>query len=110
MMADGTPLTIASGINTNELMQPYVMPAPIVVNASKIPDTNLPTTYLYDIPTTAGQEILLVADRTSTGITMATYKEDRDNDSLPVYTVDGRIADTSYRGIAIINGKKIVKR
>lgn len=56
---NGTALTIASGDNTNALMQPYVMPDPIVADESKIPATSLPTTYLYDIPTTAGETIEL---------------------------------------------------
>ena len=59
-MADGKPLTAASGVNTNPLMQEYLMPQPIIVNKSKIPATNLPTSYLYDIPTTAGEEIELI--------------------------------------------------
>ena len=41
--ADGSALTLATDANTNELMQTYDMPAPIIVNASKIPETNLPT-------------------------------------------------------------------
>lgn len=41
-------------------MQPYGMPEPIVKDASKIPATTLPDTYLYDIPTNAGEEITLV--------------------------------------------------
>ena len=59
MMANGTALATASGDNGNVLMQPYVMPAPIVADASKITITKLPDTYLYDIATTAGQEIEL---------------------------------------------------
>ncbi|WP_337567902.1 glycoside hydrolase family 95-like protein, partial [Prevotella sp.] len=59
-MADGTSLRLADGDNTNPLMQPYRMPAPIVKDKSKIPATFLPETVLYDIPTEAGQEIVLV--------------------------------------------------
>lgn len=59
-LADGTSLRLAEGDNTNHLMQPYRMPAPIVKDKSKIPATLLPETVLYDIPTEAGQEIELV--------------------------------------------------
>ena len=59
-LADGTSLRLAEGDNTNPLMQPYRMPAPIVKDKSKIPATFLPETVLYDIPTEAGQEIVLV--------------------------------------------------
>lgn len=58
--ADGTALQIAQGENTNPLMQPYNMPEPVVKDKAKIPETLLPETSLYDIPTTAGQEIELV--------------------------------------------------
>lgn len=57
---DGTGLHLAEGKNTNPLMQPYHMPAPIVKDKSKIPETLLPETILYDIPTIAGQEIEFV--------------------------------------------------
>lgn len=59
-LADGTSLRLAEGDNTNPLMQPYRMPAPIVKDKSKIPATFLQETVLYDIPTEAGQEIELV--------------------------------------------------
>ena len=59
-LADGTSLRLAEGDNTNPLMQPYRMPAPIVKDKSKIPATLLQETVLYDIPTEAGQEIELV--------------------------------------------------
>lgn len=59
-LADGTSLRLAEGDNTNPLMQPYRMPAPIVKDKSKIPATFLPETVLYDIPTEVGQEIELV--------------------------------------------------
>ena len=41
------------------------MPDPIVADSKKIPDTILPQTYLYDIPTVAGEEIELTANSTS---------------------------------------------
>ena len=61
-LADGTALNPATGNNSNALMQPYNMPAPIVKDMSKIPATNLEETQLYDIPTVAGEEITLVAN------------------------------------------------
>ena len=62
--ADGKALPTASGDNTNPLLQPYKMPAPLVVDASKIPATTLPETYVYDIPTKEGQEIELIGSTT----------------------------------------------
>jgi len=58
---DGTAVTPASGDNTNPLTQPYNIPEPIVADSSKIAKTVLPQTYLYDIPTTIGETITLVA-------------------------------------------------
>ena len=54
----------ASGDNTNPLLQPYKMPAPLVVDVSKTPSTTLPKTYVYDIPTKEGQEIELIGSTT----------------------------------------------
>ena len=64
----GVALTKATGDNSNELMQDYNMPEPIVADASKIPATILPETYLYDIPTMAGQEIELIGQDSDTAI------------------------------------------
>lgn len=55
--ADGGSLRPSSGDNPNPLMQPYLMPAPIVKDSAKIPLTTLPQTYLYDIHTLPGQVI-----------------------------------------------------
>ena len=57
--ANGKSLRTAKGRNTNPLMQPYGMPEPIVKDRSKIPATVLPVTYLYDIPTSAGEVVNL---------------------------------------------------
>lgn len=57
----------ATGDNPNPLTQPYGMPAPIVVDATKIPATTLPDTYLYDIQTTPGQVITLTGQGDGTG-------------------------------------------
>ena len=58
--ADGGSLRTSSGDNPNPLMQPYLMPAPIVEDSTKIPATTLPKTFLYDIPTLPGQVITLI--------------------------------------------------
>ena len=108
MTADGQALTVATGTNTNELMQTYEMPAPIVVDSSKIPATNLPTTYVYDIPTTAGQEIVLVSQDTPLGITAPTAKAQQDGSTA--YTLDGRQVTNDYRGIAVTHKQKYVKK
>ncbi len=61
--SDGTTIEIASGSNTNPLMQPYNMSKPLVKDRTKIPETLLPETFLYDISTRAGEEIVLVPQR-----------------------------------------------
>ena len=107
--ADGTALTAATGDNSNQLMQPYVMPDPIVADPSKIPATTLPTTWLYDIPTTAGQEIELIDKSGSTAIQTILSKEQTYQGSGQAYALDGRRVNDSYRGIMIINGHKCIK-
>lgn len=108
-MADGTPLTAAEGTNTNELTQPYGMPDPIVADRKKIPDTVLPQTYLYDIPTVAGEEIELTANSTSSiaGIidnnTIATESDE-------AYSLTGIKVNSDYKGIVIRNGNKYMNR
>lgn len=109
-LADGTALTAATGNNSNQLMQPYVMPDPIVVNPSKIPATSLPTTYLYDIPTTAGQEIELI-DRDETSAIITIQQPDQLFSGSPiVYAVDGRQVSDNYRGLVIVNGQKFFRK
>ena len=107
-LADGTPLATASGTNSNALMQAYNMPEPIVVNPSKIPQTNLPTTYLYDIPTVAGQEIELVDQSAVTGL--ETIRSQQPSASAAIYAVDGKRVTDAYHGIAITNGRKYVQK
>ena len=108
-LADGTALTTAEGDNSNALMQPYVMPDPIVADASKIPTTKLPTTYVYDIATSAGQEIELVDQSSETAIqTVSTAVQQQ---AAPVrYALDGRRVNNAYKGIVIINGRKYVQK
>lgn len=62
MKADGTPLAIAEGQNSNSLMQPYGMTAPIVKDKTKIPATVLPATWLYDVLTQKGEVIVLTPE------------------------------------------------
>ena len=57
--ATGILVEEATGDNPNLLTQPYGMPAPIVVDPTKIPTTTLPDTYVYDIQTVPGQVIIL---------------------------------------------------
>ncbi len=109
-MSTGAALTIATGINSNELMQEYNMPDPIVKDASKIPATVLPTTWLYDIPTTAGQEIELIDNDETTAIQDIPSAEQKCPTEAVAYTIDGRRASSSYRGLVIVNGKKFVQK
>lgn len=103
-MADGTGIAIAEGRNSNALMQPYNMPEPIVVNEAKIPQTNLPETWLYDIPTTVGQEIELIpAGSTAIGGITAGISG---TDSSAAFSTDGRRVTNSYKGIVIRKGQK----
>ena len=107
-LADGTALTAAEGDNSNALMQPYVMPDPIVADASKIPTTKLPTTYVYDIATSAGQEIELVGQSGETAIqTVSTAYQQQV--APECYALDGRRVNSAYKGIVIINGRKYVQ-
>ena len=57
----GKGLKTAKGINTNELMQVYDMPAPLVKNASKLLENKLRPTYVYDVDTKAGQTYTFVS-------------------------------------------------
>ena len=109
-MANGTALTAATGDNTNALMQPYVMPDPIVADHSKIPATTLPTTYLYDIPTTAGQEIELVDLNETTAIRDVTPSDCQHAVSSTAYSIDGRRVSDAYHGIIIMNGQKYIRK
>ena len=90
-------------------MQDYNMPEPIVTDASKIPATILPETYLYDIPTTAGQEIELIGQDSDTAIRSVNATDAQLSTlNAQLYTLDGRPVTAAYRGIVIIKGKKVV--
>ncbi len=109
--ADGSQLKAASGDNTNELMQPYNMPDPIVKDMSKIPQTTLPTTWLYDIPTTAGEEVTLVGEGAASGIEeVGAGLRAPLTASHTYYNVCGQQVGASYRGIVIHDGKKWVSQ
>lgn len=102
---NGNALEIASGDNTNALTQPYVMPDPIVVDESKIPETSLPTTYLYDIPTTAGETIELQASTSSTDIENIAKTTEVENDKL-YFDIQGRPVKSDTPGIVVTRGAK----
>ena len=105
---DGTALALASGTNSNPLMQPYDMPDAIVADESKIPETILPTTYLYDIPTTAGEVIELVSQDATSAIALVARTQTES--AAPAYTIDGMRAANNYKGIVIKGGSKFVRR
>ncbi len=105
---NGTNLTEATGNNSNPLMQPYGTPDPIVKDMSKIPNTVLPTTYLYDIPTTAGEEIQLV-DLLATGIKVVGHQEKINNKNNGTYNLNGQRVANSFRGIVISKGIKHIQ-
>lgn len=108
--ADGTPLAQASGSNPNVLVQTYDMPAPIVSDMSKIPATVLPFTWLYDISTMPGEEIMLVGD-VSTGISVTQNEKKKDaDDETPIYNICGQRVSDSYHGIIVAKGVKMIKR
>ena len=101
---------LATGDNSNPLMQPYVMPDPIVADASKIPATTLPTTYLYDIPTTAGQEVELIDAAGTAAIYTFRSEEQILPTSTQAYALDGRRVDSSYKGLVIVGGRKMMMK
>ena len=73
---------------------------------SKIPDTKLPDTYLYDIPTKAGDEITLMGG--TTGITVVQNKVDNEATDNSVYNLSGQRVGDSYHGIVVKKGVKYV--
>lgn len=107
-MSDGTKLNTAEGNNSNVLMQPYRMQKAIVANASKIPETVLPVTYLYDIPTSAGQEIELVNIDAPTGI--SDVAQAAKSDGKVQYDVLGRRVNDAYKGIVVCKGETYIKK
>lgn len=102
---NGTVLTEATGKNTNPLMQPYGMPEPKVKDRSKIPATVLPVTYLYDIPTTAGEVVNLVDVTTGVKTTQLVGTE-----KGGAYNVNGIPVSDNFHGIVVQNGKKVMKK
>ena len=108
-MANGTALATATGDNSNPLMQPYLMPDPIVADPSKIPATKLPDTYLYDIPTTAGQEIDLIDLNGTTAIQEVRSTEQQRPTTDVAYALDGRRVSNSYKGLVVVGGRKYVR-
>lgn len=84
------------------------MPEPIVVNPGKIPETKLPDTYLYDIPTVAGQSVSLVQSSTAISeITAPSISDDTDTDR---YNLLGQKVSADYKGVIITKGKKYINR
>lgn len=106
-MADGSTLAAATGENENEITKPYNMPAPIVADVKKIPETKLPETYLYDIPTLPGQEIELVHKSASVEDITADEASSVSNDGC--YNVLGQKVSENYKGFVISNGRKYMK-
>lgn len=105
-MSDGQDLQAASGDNTNMLTQPYGMPAPIVADMKKIPDTVLPQTYLYDIPTEGGQEVTLV--RSDSSVEEVWAGEDAEESDC--YNILGQKVRKDYPGLVIQKGSKRLNR
>lgn len=99
-----TSLKTAEGDNDNPLMQPYGMPDPIVKDKSKIPATRLEDTYLYDIPTQAGEEITLVS--CTTGIANVSALQPCSDRSHVRYNLGGQRVGNSYHGIVVKGGNK----
>lgn len=108
-MADGTLLKEATGQNSNSLTQPYNMPEPIVVNKNKIPETQLPKTFLYDIPTEAGQEIELLAQNTSAIDDVVAAAPDVETGD-DCYNILGQKVGSDYKGIVVTKGHKLLVR
>ena len=102
-----TALKIAEGDNDNPLMQPYCTPDPIVKDMSKIPATLLEDTYLYDIPTQAGEEITLVS--CTTGIVNVSAQQPCSDNSQVRYNLGGQRVGKGYHGIVVKGGNKYMQ-
>lgn len=107
--ADGTPLTEAEGANTNALNAAADMPAPIVADRSRIATTQLPTTYLYDIPTAPGQEIELLGTGSVSGLDLDAAVS-ASNASARRYNLLGQPVAEGYRGFVITPGQRMLVR
>ena len=103
----GTSLKTAEGDNDNPLMQPYCTPDPIVKDESKIPATLLEDTYLYDIPTQAGEEITLVS--CTTGIVNVSAQQPSSDSSHVRYNLGGQRVGKGYHGIVVKGGNKYMQ-
>lgn len=106
--SDGHALASAEGKNPNAICTEYNMPDPIVADMSKIPDTVLPETYVYDIPTEPGQEIELV--RRTSMIDDIIAGEPVKAEDTAAYDILGRRVDDSYKGFVISGGKKYLRK
>ena len=108
--ATGATLIVASGKNSNVLMQEYDMPEPIVKDPSVITDIALPETFLYDIPTTAGEEIELIDKDETTAIQEIHSPEQLYPSTAIAYNISGQRVSNNYHGIVIVDGKKIFQK
>ena len=72
----------------------------------KIPDTVLPQTYLYDIPTEAGQEVTLV--RSDSSVEEVWAGEDAEESDC--YNILGQKVRKDYPGLVIQKGSKRLNR
>ena len=90
------------------------MPAPKVKDVTKIPATNLPVTYLYDIPTSAGQTINLVS-KNVTAINKVSSQGISDLDQnmklkgKNLCNAIGQRVTDAFNGVIISNGQKFIK-
>ena len=107
-LASGTVPAQAEGENPNPLNAAYVMPAPIVADRSRIPETNLPKTYVYDIPTSAGETIELLSEEGASGIVETVGGTDAA--ATPLYDLSGRPITSDYKGVAVGHGTKTILR
>lgn len=107
--ADGSQPAIAEGENPNEINKPYNMPEAIVADTNKIPETKLPVTYLYDIPTAAGEEIELRSKEMS-GISDIIDDNADDAKDGPYYNILGQKVTKDYKGLVITKGRKFINK
>lgn len=84
------------------------MPNPIVKDMKKIPETKLPKTYLYEIPTTAGEEIELNANSSSE--VESIIDDNRNNDDPQQFNLNGQRVTPNYHGVIVTRGQKYINR
>lgn len=92
----------------NDLLKPYGMPNPIVKDMKKIPETKLPKTYLYEIPTTAGEEIELNANSSSE--VESIVDDNRNDDDPQQFNLNGQRVTPNYHGVIVTRGQKYINR